>query len=107
MAAVSADLVLVLVLSATALEDDALVPDEIGRGLDQLQAAVARLGGGGLRTVKQPLDRTHQQVVKRDGRGVGILVLVLSFFSSSVLSTFAFSLEVSLVGFLDSALSIP
>ena len=63
--------VLVLVLSASALGDDALFPDEVGNGLEQLQAAVARLGGGDLRNVEPPRDLTDHQVVKRDGRGVG------------------------------------
>ena len=47
-----------------ALGDDALVPAEVGHGFEQLQAAVARLGGGGLRNVKHPHDRPPQQVVK-------------------------------------------
>ena len=69
MAAVSA--VLFLVLGAAALGEDALVPDEVGHGLEQLQTPVARIGGGGLSDVERPRDLTHQQVIKRDGRCIG------------------------------------
>ena len=58
MAAVSA--FLVLVLGAGALGDNALALDEVEHSLEQLQAAVPRLGGGGLRNVKHPRGRTHQ-----------------------------------------------
>ena len=52
--------ILVLVLVSAALGDHALVPDDVGHGLEQLQAAVARLGGGGLHDVERPRDLTHQ-----------------------------------------------
>ena len=55
MPAVSA--VLILVLSAAALGDDALVPDKFGRGIEQLQTAVSWFGGGGLHDVEHPRDR--------------------------------------------------
>ena len=57
MAAVSE--VLALVLGTAALGDNALVPDDVGHGRRQLHAAVARLGGGGLRHVEHPRDCTH------------------------------------------------
>ena len=53
--------VLALVLSAAALWEDALVPDDVGHGLEQLQTAVARLGGGGIRDVEHPRSRTRRR----------------------------------------------
>ena len=66
--------VLVLVLRAAAMGEDALVPNEVGHGLEQLQDTVARIGGGGLRDVKHPRNRTHQQIVPPT---IGPLVLLL------------------------------
>ena len=51
MVAVSA--ILVLVLGTAALGDGALVPDDVEHVLEQLQAAVTRLEGGGLRDVER------------------------------------------------------
>ena len=47
--------------ASAALWDDALLPDDVEHGLEQLQAAVARLGGDGLRDVKHPPDRTRRR----------------------------------------------
>ena len=63
--------VLALVLRAAALREDSLFPDEVGHDPEQLQAAIARLGGGDLHDVKHPRDLTHQQVLKGEDRGVG------------------------------------
>ena len=54
--------------------DDALFPDDVGHGIEQFKAVVAQLGGGGLRNVKHPRNRTHQQVVPTT---IGPLVLLL------------------------------
>ena len=47
--------------ASAALGDDALLPDDVEHGLEQLQAAVARLGGGGLRDVEHPPVRTRRR----------------------------------------------
>ena len=47
--------------AATALGDDPLFPDDVHHGLEHLQADVAWLGGGGLRDVEHPPDRTRHR----------------------------------------------
>ena len=46
---------------ALAASADVLLPDEVEHGLEQLQAAVARLGGDGLRDVEHPPVRTRRR----------------------------------------------
>ena len=64
---------------STNAENDALFRDHVGHVIEQLKAAVARLGGGGLRDVKHPRNHTYQQIVPPT---IGPLVLLLLTFRS-------------------------